>query len=242
VIKVRNLNKSFGTNKVLNNINLDIEEGKTIAILGPSGCGKSTLLNCLTGLDRDFEGEVHIDGIPSNLYFKDNRIAIVLQKYSNFEWMSVEENIKTVFCNTKIGEKVKKEKTHNIIDRVGLKGYEHYYMSELSGGMQQRVAVARALAQDLEIVAFDEPFGALDMETRRSLQALFVHLVKINVKTALFVTHDIEEAIVLSDLVIVLGKAPTAVINRYITEQITLETNRYSKAFLDLKIEIERSM
>ncbi len=239
MIEIKNLNKSFGTLEVLKEFNLNIEKGETMALVGPSGCGKSTLLNCITGLENDFEGEITINNLPSKEYLKDKRIAVVLQKYSNFEWLTVIGNIENAFLNSSTSKLEKEEIINLLIKKTGLNGFENSYMNELSGGMQQRVAVARALAQNSEILAFDEPFGALDVENRVTLQNLFkIQLIENNL-TAIFITHDIEEAILIAEKVAILKKIPSSISKILETKDIV---NKFSKEFTDMKKTIENNL
>jgi len=237
MIEIKNLNKSFGTLQVLKKFNLKIKKGETVALVGPSGCGKSTLLNCLTGLENDYDGEIIINGLPSNEYLKNKRIAVVLQKYSNFEWLTVTENIENAFLNSSKNQLEKIIVINLLIEKTGLKGFENSYMNELSGGMQQRVAVARALAQNSEILAFDEPFGALDIENRSSLQKIFKKQINENNLTAIFITHDIEEAILISDKIGILRKIPSFIIETFNTKNII---NKFSKEFIEIQERIDK--
>ena len=239
MIEIANLNKSFGSLKVLENFNLSVSSGEIVAIVGPSGCGKSTLLNCITGLDINYKGSIKLNGISSKQYLHNKRISVVLQKYSNFEWQTVTENIYTAFLNRKLNQKDQQERVADLIEKTGLKGFEDSYINELSGGMRQRVAVARALAQNTEIMAFDEPFGSLDIENRISLQRLFSSQIKENKLTALIITHDIDEAIVVSDKLIILKAIPSSVIEEINTKNII---DKYSLEFTKIQEKIEMNL
>lgn len=236
MILIKNLNKSFGSLKVFENLNIRVSKGETMAIVGPSGCGKSTLLNCITGLDTDFTGDIILNRVASPLYLLSNRISIVLQKYSNFEWQTVSENIGNAFINDKTNSAEQSETISKLIDRTGLTGFENSFINELSGGMQQRVAVARALAQENEILAFDEPFGALDISTREVLQNIFINEVRKQKRTAVFATHDISEAITLSDKVLCLSQKDKPI---KLFETTNLDkSNKTSKEFLEMQNQI----
>lgn len=242
MIKISKLSKHFGNLKVLDKINLSISQGEVVALVGPSGCGKSTLLHCVTGLDENYKGNIHLNNLEINEYLKVDRIAIVLQKYSNFHWLTVKKNIEASFINVNISEKDRNEKITSLLSDLNLVDFSNSYMNELSGGMQQRVAVARAIAQNTEIIALDEPFGSLDINNRLTLQLL---LKKLNIKfrkTSLFVTHDIEEAIFLSDKVVVLSKIPSTVLVEYTSDfKDDIDPNvKYSSDFIKLKKEIEK--
>lgn len=247
-VDVRNISKKFTTGlSVFENISFDISSGEFVSILGPSGSGKSTLLRCIIGLDNNFSGEISINDIPNKEFLNNDRIAFVPQKYSNFKWLNVKDNI-AVACHEKIMFDGDKEKSiASILKEVDLLGFENYYTNQLSGGMQQRVSVARAIVQDTDIIAMDEPFGALDMKIRESLQLLIKEVNKRHKKTVLFVTHDIEEAIFLSDKIITLTKLPIKHIKIHGKDELCFkgETDprvKYRKDFIELRQSIEDFM
>lgn len=247
-VDVRNLSKAFPNGlSVFENISFDISSGEIVSIVGPSGSGKSTLLRCIIGLDKDFSGSININGKTNRKYLKNDRIAFVLQKYSNFKWLNVKDNVAVALHNKTMLDSERDKVVTSILKEVDLLGYENYYNNQLSGGMQQRVAVARALVQDTDIIAMDEPFGALDMKIRESLQLLIKEVNKHHKKTVLFVTHDIEEAIFLSDKIIALTKLPIKHIKIYGNEELCFkqETNpkvKYRKDFIELRQSIEDFM
>ena len=191
--------------EVLNGVNLKIKEGEFVTIVGPSGCGKSTLLNIIAGLDRPDSGSVLIRGaIASNNTLSTKRIMI-FQEGALFPWLNVQDNLE---FGLKIA-KMPKEKSRQVADRylelVGLSKFSESFVYQLSGGMKQRVAIARALALEPEVLLMDEPFAALDVQTRDLLHEELVGIHKTTGKTILFVTHNINEAILLGDRVIVLS-------------------------------------
>lgn len=239
MIKVLNLKKSFDNLTVISDISIEVNEGEIVTILGPSGSGKTTLLNCLTGLDNQFEGSIEINGFKLKTYLKKNRMALVTQKYGNFPWMTVEKNIKLGLEKNGDFRKVK-----DIIEKIELKGFENFYPNQLSGGMQQRVALGRAIIQHSDILIMDEPFGALDYMTRDKLQKMLKEINKKYEKTIVFVTHDIEEAIYLSDRIFILSKIPTVIIKEIRFPPLTSEMNnsnvKYKKWFIKNRIEIEK--
>ena len=204
-VEIKNLEKSFGDTKVLKKLNLNIEEGEFITLLGPSGCGKSTLLRCIAGLNSIDSGEIFIDEKDmTNVIPKNRNIGMVFQNYALFPNMTVWENIE-------FGLKMKKEKGYdekikNIIDMVELNGKENYYPNELSGGQQQRVAFARALITRPKILLLDESLSALDAKIRKSLRDKLRKIQKHLGITTIFVTHDQEEALAVSDRVFVMNK------------------------------------
>ena len=207
-IEIKNLSFHYGedVNKttVLEGIDLSVEEGEFICLLGPSDCGKSTLLNLLNGLNHASGGEISIDGRTVNGPGLDR--AVVFQHYSLFPWLTAEKNI--IFGIRQSGQRHSRQESKAIADdflaQVGLADAKDKYPAELSGGMQQRVAIARALATEADILLMDEPFGAIDPKLRLELQELVSKLSKEHSKTVVFVTHDIDEAILLADRIVVM--------------------------------------
>ena len=204
-IEVQKIYKSFDSKKVLENISFDVKKGEIVSILGPSGCGKTTLLKCILGLEEPDEGSIFIDSEKQQEWLKNKRIAYVPQKYANFNYLTVEQNILAALQNS---TQNKNQKIDQILKSVGLDKHKKMYPGWLSGGMQQRLALARALAQNSNIIAFDESLNALDVETRHQMQELILELWAEGKKTILFVTHDIEEALFLSKRIIVMGTKP----------------------------------
>ncbi len=201
-------NKSF---VAIKDISFDVKKGEIVCIVGPSGSGKSTLLKCITGLDKEFDGNIKINGVDNSKYLKNNRIALVSQQYSNFPWLNVFENIAIGFHGKNKSENEIHSETNKLLKRVGLYKVKEHFPNKLSGGMQQRIAIARAIAQQTDLIAFDEPFGALDVQTRSQMQEFLARLGEEEQKTMILVTHDIDEAIYLADRIIVLGLNPGTV-------------------------------
>jgi ABC-type nitrate/sulfonate/bicarbonate transport system ATPase subunit len=199
-----NIGKSFGNVRVLDDINLAVSEGEFVCLLGPSGCGKSTLLNIVGGFLQPSEGEVTIDG--ERVTRPDPRRIFVFQERGVFPWLTVEENIG--FGLFRMSETQKRERIAHYVQMVGLRGFEKSYPRELSGGMKQRLEVARALAVDPDVLYLDEPFGALDSITRLQMRRELLRIWQAEKKTILFVTHDIEESVQLADRVVVLSARP----------------------------------
>jgi ABC-type nitrate/sulfonate/bicarbonate transport system ATPase subunit len=199
-----NIGMSFGNVRVLDDINLSVVEGELVCLLGPSGCGKSTLLNIVGGFLRPTEGEVTIDG--ERVTQPDPRRIFVFQERGVFPWLTVEENIG--FGLFRQSDQEKRERIAHYVQMVGLRGFEKSYPRELSGGMKQRLEVARALAVDPDVLYLDEPFGALDSITRLQMRRELLRIWEAEKKTILFVTHDIEESVQLADRVVVLSARP----------------------------------
>jgi NitT/TauT family transport system ATP-binding protein len=212
-IDVRNLWMSFPGKKsgepthVLEDINLQIKQGEFVCIVGPSGCGKSTLLNIIGGFLKTTEGEVLVEGKP--VTGPDPRRIFVFQENGVFPWLTVQENIGFGIMN--LDEAKRSKIIKHYIDMVGLAGFEKAYPRELSGGMKQRVEIARALAANPDVIYMDEPFGALDFITRLKMRSDLVRIWQEEKKTILFVTHDIEESVQLSDRVLVMSRRPATI-------------------------------
>jgi NitT/TauT family transport system ATP-binding protein len=185
---------------------LAVADNDFITILGPSGCGKSTLLRIVAGLDTPTAGHVVFDGAPVKGPGAER--GMVFQSYTLFPWLSVRENIAFGLREKGMPQPQQDEIVAHYIERVGLRGFEHHHPKMLSGGMQQRTAIARALANDPKILLLDEPFGALDNQTRGLMQELLLGIWEAERKTVLFVTHDIEEAIFMANRVIVMSARP----------------------------------
>jgi|AutmiccommuBRH23_1029490.scaffolds.fasta_scaffold00280_43 putative spermidine/putrescine transport system ATP-binding protein len=201
-IQFENLNKHFGKNHVLKDINLSVEKGQLVTLLGPSGCGKSTLLRCLAGLEVVTSGKVFLDGNDiTEISARDRGIGMVFQQYSLFPNLNVSQNVAfglkmKKFPSSEINNKVK-----NILDLVGLSEKLDQYPSQLSGGQQQRVALARAIVTEPKVLLLDEPLSAIDALLRRNLQIEIRRIQKELNITTIFVTHDQDEAMVLSDMI-----------------------------------------
>lgn len=209
-IKILNIGKDFlnpdskGILKVLENISLQVLEGNIYSIIGPSGCGKTTLLKIMAGLIPATRGEV----IQNRINAKSDRRIMVFQDLHLFDWMTVYKNIEFSFSTRHLAGSEVEQEISDIIKLVGLKGFENYYPHEISGGMCQRLALARALGANPAILLLDEPFSSLDMATKAELEVEFLKLIKSRNITTILVTHDIRQAIYLGDTVIVLSNRP----------------------------------
>lgn len=188
----------------LNNVSFSVEKGEFVSIIGSSGCGKSTILSVLAGLNDPKEGSYTIDGTETRGTGKNR--GVVFQHYSLFPWMSIRKNVEFGIHQNfpKLSRKELTAKAMEYLDKVGLKGFENKFPSQLSGGMQQRAAIARTLAMESEILLMDEPFGAIDAKNRVILQDLLLDILDSTEpkKTIVFVTHDVDEAILMSDRIL----------------------------------------
>jgi NitT/TauT family transport system ATP-binding protein len=223
-ITVKNVHRAFFSPRgeridALENINFEIEdayskEGRDVGefrvLLGPSGCGKSTLLRLIAGLDRPDSGEVLVNDQLVHCPGKDR--GMVFQKYTSFPWLSVADNIGYGLKINGVPADKRKDTVSRLIEEVGLKGFEHSYPETLSGGMQQRVAIARTLAVRPSVILMDEPFGALDAQTRSEMQQLLLRVWDETASTILFVTHDVEEAIYLADRIFIMSAHPGTIV------------------------------
>src|SRR5947209_15805586 len=223
-INVRKVNRSFvnpqgQTIQALRDINLDVEDafapdgrdiGEFRVLLGPSGCGKSTILRIIAGLDQPDSGEVLVNGIPVIGPGRDR--GMVFQKYTSFPWLTVAGNIEYGMKINGVPQEKRKETVAQLVQEVGLSGFENAYPETLSGGMQQRVAIARTLALRPAVILMDEPFGALDAQTRSEMQQLLLKVWDESASTILFVTHDVEEAVYLADRIFIMSAHPGTII------------------------------
>jgi len=212
-IDFRNIGKQFGFGDeafvVLEGINLSITKNEFVSIVGRSGCGKTTLLNIAGGLVAPSSGETIVAGHPVNGPGQGQ--GFVFQQHALFPWLTAAGNIEFGCRSSNLTKPQKKDLVKQLLDLVGLSRVADNYPRELSGGMQQRIAIARALAMDPEILVMDEPFGALDELTRIELQDELLRIWEVQKKTVMFVTHSINEALVLSDRIIVLAPHPLGV-------------------------------
>ncbi len=210
-LRAEGVNMVFGrgadTVNVLNDVSLEVGEGEFVCLLGPSGCGKSTMLNVVAGFLKPTSGQVKIDGEP--VTGPDRRRVFVFQERGVFPWLTVEGNIG--FGLFDLAEDERRRRIAHYVELVGLKGFEKAYPRELSGGMKQRVEVARALAVNPDMLFLDEPFGALDSITRHVMRGELLRIWEAERKTIIFVTHDIDEAVQLADRVVVMSARPAKI-------------------------------
>lgn len=210
-LKIRNLSKYFtvpGNESIsaISGINLEVHDKEFISVLGPSGCGKTTLLRIIAGLETATEGSVEIDG--QAIHGPSPKMAMIFQEYSLYPWRTVLDNVMFGLELQSIPKEEANSKAREYLRLVGLEEFIDRFPYELSGGMRQRVAVARALAIEPKILLMDEPFGALDAQTRNNLQKELLDIWQKTQKTVIFVTHSVDEAVFLSDRIVVLTPRP----------------------------------
>jgi ABC-type nitrate/sulfonate/bicarbonate transport system ATPase subunit len=218
---------------VLEDINLDVDDGEFVCLVGPSGCGKSTLLNAMAGFLSPTSGSVRIDG--EVVTGPDPRRILVFQDRGVFPWLTVEGNIG--FGLSKLSRAERTQRIAHYVKTVRLEGFENSYPSDLSGGMKQRLQVARALAVNPDILFLDEPFGALDSITRVIMRGELLRIWQTERRTIFFVTHDIDEAVQLADRVVVLSSRP-AQIKDVLTIDMAHPRNISSNRYLELRDEL----
>jgi NitT/TauT family transport system ATP-binding protein len=229
-VRFRGVTMRFGEMEILHAIDLDVREGEFVCILGPSGCGKSTLLNIVGGFLKPAAGSVTIDEEP--VTGPDPRRIFVFQERGVFPWLTVEGNIG--FGLFRLSDAEKRERIAHYVQLVGLGGFERAYPRELSGGMKQRLEVARALAVNPDVLYLDEPFGALDSITRLQMRSELLRIWQAEKKTVLFVTHDIEESVQLADRVVVMSARPAS-IRRIVDIDLGHPRDLSSKRYIELR-------
>ncbi|EOD00812.1 ABC transporter ATP-binding protein [Caldisalinibacter kiritimatiensis] len=237
LLEIKDLSKSFiKDNKkvnVLNKVSFNVKKGEFISIVGPSGCGKSTLLSLIAGFDKYDEGSILLEG--KKILDPSPKCMMVFQDFNQlFPWKTVLENVLFPLNINKKDIELKKriELAKEYLKMVKLEGYEDYYTHEISGGMKQRVAIARALVMKPDILLMDEPFGSLDIQTRTELQNILIQLWKETEATIVFVTHDIEEAVFVSDRIIAMGKSSNG-IKDIIVNNLDRPRDRLSTSFIE---------
>lgn len=202
ILHIKNISKEYKssnsiTQTIFDGMDLKIREGEFVTIIGKSGCGKSTLLNIVAGLDKSFSGEVIVEGKPVKSTSQDR--IVIFQENALFPWLNVVQNIEFSLRQVKIQKERRRDLAMNYLNMVGLSDFADANVHELSGGMKQRVAIARALSLDPKFLLMDEPFAALDIHTRQSLCSELLRIHHETKKTILFVTHNIDEAVLLGD-------------------------------------------
>ena len=249
-LKLSRISKSFvsddgETTPVIDNVSMDILVGEFVVFLGPSGCGKTTLMRIVGGLETSNDGEVLLSG--EKVTGPDRKKGMVFQAYTSFPWLTVLDNIRfgTKYRND-IGKTEKEMVADHYLQLVGLKEFSNYYVNRISGGMRQRVAIARTLAANPDVLLMDEPFGALDAQTREFLQGQLLEINKRERKTTIFVTHDVDESIVLADRIFIFSARPASVIEIIqVSQHITSERDisvKETQSFFKLRNHIRDLM
>lgn len=217
LIRLDSLTKTFCTRKgdieAVRNFSLDVRRGEVIALVGASGCGKTTVLNMVAGFMSPTSGTVLLDEAP--IARVEPRCGMIFQSYALFPWLTVQKNVEFGPKINRVAKRIRREESRKYIEMVGLEGFEHAYPGELSGGMRQRVALCRVLANKPDILLCDEPFAALDAMTRQVMQQELLQIVGRSGQTVLFITHSIDEALILSDRVVVMSARPGQVKDIY---------------------------
>jgi NitT/TauT family transport system ATP-binding protein len=208
-IRIEGLGKRFGSLRVFENVDLEIGRRECVAIVGPSGCGKTTLLRCIDGLVPADEGQVLING--RRVTEPPKGVAVVFQHFGLFPWKTVYENVAYGLRMARAGKQTIAETVPGYIEMVGLKGFEKAYPYQLSGGMQQRTGLARALATEPDVLLMDEPFASIDAQTREILQFELLRIWESRPTSMVFVTHSIEEAVLMGDRIVVLRGRPSSI-------------------------------
>ena len=247
-LRVENLRKSYQrkegwnttrTLRVFDNVSFSVREGEFVSIIGPSGCGKSTLLNLSAGLDPASAGAVYVDGRQVHGPGLDR--GVVFQEFALFPWLTVLGNIEFGLRSKGMPAAERHSAAQRYVNMVGLNGFEHFHPNRLSGGMRQRVGIARALAIEPSVLLMDEPFGALDAQTRESMQKALGEIWQATRKTVLFITHDIREAVYLSDRVLVMSGRP-ATISLELDIELTRPRNRHDSKFQNYELQLEQAI
>ena len=249
-LKLSRISKSFvsddgETTPVIDNVSMDVLVGEFVVFLGPSGCGKTTLMRIVGGLETSNDGEVLLSG--EKVTGPDRKKGMVFQAYTSFPWLTVLDNIRfgTKYRND-IGKTEKEMVADHYLQLVGLKEFSNYYVNRISGGMRQRVAIARTLAANPDVLLMDEPFGALDAQTREFLQGQLLEINKKERKTTIFVTHDVDESIVLADRIFIFSARPASVIEIIqVSQHITSERDisvKETQSFFKLRNHIRDLM
>ena len=229
-------------NYVLKDVNLSIKEGEFHIFLGASGCGKSTLLNIIAGFLDYNEGEVLLDGDPIKKPGPERGVVFQNADSAIFPWLTVEKNVEYGLKMQHVKKEQRRKITAESIALVGLGGHEKKYPSELSGGMKQRVQIARSIASNPKILIMDEPFGALDAQTRRNLQDELIEIWKKTKKTILFVTHDLQEAVYLGQTISIFSAAPDATIVSQLHVPFDYPRNMTDEAVADYTQKVQKEL
>ncbi len=231
-VKVQNLTKKFGDLLVLDNVSFEVKKGEFLCVVGPTGCGKTTFLNCLTKLYEPTAGEILIDGEPVDL--RKHNVSYIFQEYSTMPWLNVEENIAFGLRIKHRTEQEIRESVDEVVEMVGLQKYRKYYPNQLSASMLQRVVIARAFATKPDILLMDEPYGQLDIELRFKLEDELIGIWEKLGTTIIFITHNIEEAVYVSENILVLTNKPTTIKSR-VENHLARPRTVTAREFIDVR-------
>ena len=236
-IELKNVSKVYETRdkqvEVLNNLSFEVHENEFLVLLGPGRCGKTVLLNILANLEKQTSGTIEFAGGRPKM----GDLGMVFQKYALFPWKTVMGNVEMSQKLKGVDKKVRQEKAQEYINLVGLKGFENSLPKQLSGGMKQRVGIARAYASESDILLLDEPFGALDVQTRYQMEDEIIKIWEKNKKTIIFVTNNVEEALYLGDRILLLSSRPAEIKKEYVVD-LPRPRSYTDKAFLEYRNEI----
>ncbi len=231
-VEVKNLTKAFGDLLVLDDISFDVKDGEFLCIVGPTGCGKTTFLNSLTKLYDLNAGSIKVDG--EEIDPVKHNLAYIFQENSTMEWLKVQENIEFGLKIKNMDAETMKKRVDEVIEMVGLEQFRNYYPSQLSSSMLQRVVIARAFAIEPDLLLMDEPYGQLDLTLKYKLEDELIRLWERTKRTIVFITHNIEEAVYLSDRILVLSNKPTN-IKKDIINDLPRPRNIASDDFVELR-------
>lgn len=234
-VKVRNLTKKFGDLLVLENVSFDVRQSEFMCIVGPTGCGKTTFLNSLTKLYDITAGEILVNNEPVNL--KKHNVAYIFQEQSTMQWLTVEQNVAFGLDIKRVPKDERDHRVNEVLEIVGLTKFRKYYPHQISASMLQRVVIARAFATSPELLLMDEPYGQLDIELRFKLEDELVRLWEKTKTTVIFITHNIEEAVYLSEKILVLTNKP-ATIKKEIINKLPRPRNIADPEFVKLRNEV----
>lgn len=231
-VEVNHLTKSFGSLKVLDDISFQVNDGDFLCIVGPTGCGKTTFLNSLVKLYDIDDGEILINGEEVDL--NKHSIAYIMQEYSTMSWMTVKENVQFGMKVRKFSKEKLNRKTEEVLKMVGLEKFADYYPEQLSASMLQRVSIARAFAVEPDLLLMDEPYGQLDLELRFRLEDELIRIWQETKTTIVFITHNIEEAVYMSQRIMVLTNKPTKVKEDFVNP-LSLPRNVTEEKFIEMR-------
>ena len=212
-LSFKNIEKNFAGLQVIQNFSREIQDGELVALVGPSGCGKSTLLHIAAGLEKPSKGEFLVDGKP--VHGPDPERTLMFQENALYPWLTLVQNVALALEFQKVDKQQARREACSWLEKVNLKGFENYYPHQISGGMRQRAALARAFISHPKTLLLDEPFGALDALTRMTLQDALRQLIREAGPTVLLVTHDVDEALFLADRILVFSSRPATVLKEF---------------------------